>query len=212
MADIIKNIATVDVSLIQLGEPVKLNGWYVAHASINGKPIVYQFPLVVAESTDKIVSFDLGEAAPMSLHIVALDQRLVAAVHENAQTFFGRKIRAETIEAAYASNAHDSKWTFHLSPELVVKDQFGNTLPPDVLAQGQTVTTFVELVGVSIGKSTIKPAWKLHKLTIYKSTVLNEIAQGSEPSQIEALASSSDDFFQPVAEAESFYEDVDESV
>lgn len=212
MTDIIKNLAAADASRIQLADPIKRGGWYVAHASINGKPIIYQLhPLLLRTVSDDLVVFDLGESNQLSSHIVQVDKRLMANTHERSTAFFGRPVRADTIENAYTSNAHDGTWSFPLDPDMTVKDQYGNSHSVDSLQIDEDVTVFVELVGVSIGKVTIKPSWKLHKIQVYKKTKLDDSAVTAEtPEQQDAAATGQDDG-EEGPEVPSFYPDAVES-
>ena len=212
MADIIKNLSAADASRIQLADPIKRGGWYVAHASVNGKPIIYQLhPLLLREVSDNTVVFDLGESNQLSSHIVDIDKRLVSNTHERSNAFFGRSIRADTIEAAYASNAHDGTWTFPLDSDIIVKDQYGNVHPIESLPIDEDVTAFVELIGVSIGKVTIKPSWKLHKIQVYKKTKLDDTMADVETQRDDDGPSDLLEDVEDKPEVPDFYPDANES-
>lgn len=206
--DIIKNLANADVTHIKLGEPVKLGGHYIAHASVDGKPIVYQLhPLALAQIDESTVTFDLGESNQLSTHIGEVDKRLISIVHENSAAFFGRTIRADTVEAAYSSNAHDGGWTFQLEPDLVIKDQYGNLLSTDSLLVDDSVTAYAELIGVAIGKATIKPSWKLHKILVYKVTQIDDAPSFQKPAQENDAGQGTESVEDAVEEEASFYPD-----
>ena len=204
MTDNIKSLANANVTQIKLAEPIKLGGKYIAHASIDARPIIYMDgTMKIAQVTEDAISFDLTESSRVLVSsIVDIDKQLVDTVSENAHLFFGKPIRAETIEAAYSSNAQDGLWTFKREPELIVKDQYGTSLTFD----DETLTTgpvkvFVELVGVSIGKVTMRPAWKLHKIQVYKKTVLPDDVSEQEPENV----------VPPIqTETTHFYDDADE--
>ncbi len=208
MPEIIKTYVTEIASSIQLGDPVKLGGLYVSHGNIDSKPIIYQFQLPLSAKSESELTFDFGESRQLSSHIGEVDKRLISIIYENSLGFFGRKIRADTIESAYVSNAHDGTWTFQLDPELTIRDQHGNQRSTDDLDTSAPLTVFAELIGVSIGKTTIKPTWKLHKILVYKRTTLPELTPPSDGQ--ETVAQSDEDLSQLSDEATGFYPDANE--
>jgi len=95
---------------------------------------------------------------------------LISLIQENSKAYFGKVIRPASIEQAFISNTVDGKWQFPFDDTIPIKDQYGNVEAPSILHPGETVSIVIELIGVMIGKTTIRPAWKLHMIRIYKAT------------------------------------------